>query len=513
MKKVSRLLSLVLAIALILSMSLSVASADPKTGGVLKFTLGEAFNNAGYPVGAAAQGKWLSLPAIESLGRYNAKGGVDGWLAKEIIPDPDNLVITLKLQEGIVYHDGTPFNAQAVCDVWDIYLANGNGTSFFVTVDSYEATSEYEVTIKLNKWIASILINLCIESGYMISPTHYNKVGLEAIYTDIVGTGPFKMESYDVTSGIVYVKNDNYWVEGKPYLDGIEMIFCNDLNTAENIFRSGECNMIYGTSAEMASRMQMEGTELVYSESCISPTLTGIFFASGNEEDPISDLRVRKAFCHAINKESLVKTFTYGLGFPASQIAIEGTKEYNPDVPDYEFDPAKAKALLKEAGYEEGECTITFYYQPSEEDMYVAIKGMLENAGFNVVGDTRTGAENRIIYGTSDPYTCCTIFYAPTTIDNWYRYFSAKPFTYAVNTIDMAEAGIIETYEECLSAKTDAEQHEAMMRLQELVTANCIYCPIYSMPCMIMVSDGTVHDHGLAEIWHLQWHPENTWMD
>lgn len=513
MKKRLRILVVVCALVLLFGMAYSSAEAEPKSGGTLKMVVGGTYNNAGYPVGAAGQGKWLSLPAVESLGRYGEDGQPEGWLAREIISDPENLQITLKLQEGVRFHDGTTFNASAVCEVWKLYLENGNCTNFFTSVDSYEPIDEYTVVIKLNTWSTSIVSNLCIECGYMISPTEYRKVGLENINTDICGTGPFKMKSYDVTSGITFVRNDDYWQDDKPYLDGIEMIFCNDNTTAENIFKSGEANMLYGLTAEQAYRLEKEGVELVYNPSCLSPTHTGVFFASGNQDDPISDLRVRKAFCHAIDKQALVDAFTYGLGTISSQIAVPGTKEYNADVIGYEYNPAKAKEMLKDAGYDEGECTITFYYQPNEEDMYVAIKGMLEKAGFAVVGDTRTGTENRIIYGTSDPYTCCTIFYAPTTIENWYRYFSAKPFTYAVNTIDMAAAGIVETYEKCVTALTAEEQHEAMMSLQVLVTDNCLYCPLYSTPVMIMATDGTVHDHELGEIWHLEWRPENTWMD
>jgi ABC-type transport system substrate-binding protein len=535
MKKKSRWLALLLVLGLIFSMTacstgtktsasgaspstsgaVASAAATPKKGGTLSIAVNGAVTNAGYPMVGGLNPLWLSKPAIEMLARYDESGNIYGWLAKDIKTDPDKLTVTITLNEGIKYHDGSAFNAQAVCDVWQIYKDNGN-KAYFSNVESATATSEYVVTVKLTKWSTSTVYNLCIQCGPMFSPTTFKKDGMQTMYTDIVGTGPFKMKSYDIAKGIDYVRNDNYWIKGEPYLDGISMIFYTDNNTGENIFRTGGAQFMFNLPSTMYSsidRLTKDGFQKISRDSCISPTQNGIYFASGNDKDPISKLAVRQAFCYAIDKQALCDTFTYGLGFVSNQLAVPGSKEYNSEVVGYPYSVDKAKAKLKEAGYDKGQCTITFYYKPENEDLFVAVKGMLEAAGFNVVADTRTGSVSRNMYGTTDPWTCAAFFSAPTTIDTWNLFFGNPPVVYAINTIDMQKAGIFQCYDNCLTAKTTEDQKKYMMQLQKLATDdNCLYCMTYAVPAMINLSNGKVHDENSAKTWLAEWTPETTWL-
>ncbi len=512
-KKHVKLTGLLLVLLLLFSGMGVQAEEEPQRGGVLNIAFPASLTNIGFPIAGGVQPLWASKPALEMLGRYDENGQVYGWLAKEIKADPENLEVILELQEGILYHDGTPFNAQAVCDVWQIYIDNGVAESYFGNVESFEATAEYEVTVKLTEWRTSTVSNLCIECGVMISPSEYEKVGLEGIYTSVIGTGPFVMKNYDIAEGIEYVRNENYWREGEPYLDGIKIIFFTEEMTGESIFRTGEAQIMYGASANMSERLSQSGFEKISNNACISPTMTGIYFASGNEDDPISKLEVRQAFCYALDKQALCDTFANGIGFVSEQLAVPGSKEYNSEVEGYPYDLEKAKEKLREAGYEDGECEITIYYQPVNEDMFVVVKGMLEQAGFTVVGDTRTGDVSRNMVGTTDPWTCCAFFWAPTTVETWHLFFGNPPIVYAIDTIDMEEAGIFECYDKCLTAKTEEEQHDAMMELQRLCTEEyCLYTPMFDTPALINYSDGTVHDHGMAETWLCEWTPETTWL-
>lgn len=513
MKAISRILALVLVLAMALAIVPATAEEAPQRGGTVTIAFPASLTNIGFPVAGGVQPLWASKPAIEMLARYDENGQIKGWLAKEILVDSDNLEVTLKLQEGVKYHDGTPFNAQAVCDVWQIYIDNGSASAYFGNVDSFEATGEYEVKVKLNEWRTSTVGNLCIECGVMISPTEFKRVGLEGIYGSVVGTGPFKMSRYDIAEGIEYVRNEDYWIEGQPYLDGINILFFTEESTGENIFNTGDAQVIFGVSANLARRLERNGFEKICNNACISPTMTGIYFASGNQDDPISKLEVRQAFSYALDKQALCDTFASGVGFVSEQLAIPGSKEYNPDVKGYPYDPEKAKAKLQEAGYGPGECTITLYYQPVNEDMFVAVKGMLEKVGFNVVGDTRTGNVSRNMVGTTDPWTCCAFFWAPTTVETWHLFFGNPPIVYAINTIDMEAAGIFDCYNRCLTSKTAEEQKAAMMELQVLCTDEyCLYTPMFDTPALINFSDGTVRDHGMAQTWVCEWTPEAMWL-
>ena len=160
MKAISRILALVLVLAMALAIVPATAEEAPQRGGTVTIAFPASLTNIGFPVAGGVQPLWASKPAIEMLARYDENGQIKGWLAKEILVDSDNLEVTLKLQEGVKYHDGTPFNAQAVCDVWQIYIDNGSASAYFGNVDSFEATGEYEVKVKLNEWRTSTVGNL-----------------------------------------------------------------------------------------------------------------------------------------------------------------------------------------------------------------------------------------------------------------------------------------------------------------------------------------------------------------
>lgn len=521
MKKSSKWLSLVLAIALVSSLSAcsKTGTTDPTPtaqppetaqGGSLTLVSAAPLSNVlGFPIAGGFVEQFSASPAIETLGRYNELGDIVGWLAKEINADPIGLKVVLKLQEGIKFHDGTDFNAQAVCDVWQIYMDNGYANKFG-NIESFSAIGEYEVTVELASWAYDTVDRICIEAGFMFSPSVFKEIGLEAMYTKIVGTGPFVMDSYNVGDTINYTRSENYWIEGQPYLDDVTILMANDTVTATNILKSGDAQIMLNLDAKTYSELTQTGFERFGLDTCISPTLYGVFFASGNEDDPMSNILVRKAFCHAIDTVSLNKALTYGTGTITNQLAVVGTKEYNDKVIGYPYNADKAKDLLAEAGYAPGECTITLTYQAAFSDLYVAIQGYLEAAGFKVELDIvdNTVYADRIVVGRNAPFTSTAMWFAPTKMQNWNRYFSSAPSTMVVNCIDLEEAGVIECYDKIMFSTDPAEQEAAAMELQRLIVDEyCLFFPLHTIQNLI-AGEAPVKDSGINESYISTWTPE-----
>lgn len=330
------------------------------------------------------------------------------------------------------------------------------------------------------------------------------------MYTKIVGTGPFIMESYNVGDSVVYTRNDSYWIDGQPYLDGITVIMANDTVTATNILKSGDAQIMLNLDAKTYSELTKTGFERFGLDTCISPTLYGVFFASGNEDDPMNNILVRKAFCHAIDTDALNKALTYGTGTITNQLAVVGTKEYNDKVTGYPYSADKAKQLLTDAGYGPGECTVTLTYQAAFSDLFVAIQGYLEAAGFKVeldIVDNTVYAE-RIVVGRSAPFTSTAMWFAPTKMQNWNRYFSSKPSTMVVNCIDLDEAGVMDCYDRIMFSTDPKEQEAAAMELQKLIVDEyCLFFPLHTIQNLVAGYD-SVKDSGINEAYISAWTPE-----
>ena len=149
-----KLLALVLAAALLLAMipaALAETAAEPVYGGDLS-VLGFEFNTFFLPWSTTTSDRYNAAPAIESLGRRNQEtGDTEGWLVKEFITDPEALTLTLKLQEGVKFSDGSDFNAEAVIWNFDKMVEFGK-QSDLVNPVSYTAVDDYTVLIQYDKW-------------------------------------------------------------------------------------------------------------------------------------------------------------------------------------------------------------------------------------------------------------------------------------------------------------------------------------------------------------------------
>jgi len=368
----------------------------------------------------------------EGLTRLKAgTSEVEPSLATDWTTSDDGLAWTFNLREDVTFHDGEPFNAEAVCfnfERWFNFPAalQGEGTTYYwqfgfgggfknpaegsigpedSLYKSCEAVDESTVTLNLTKPSATILSTLTLPSIHIVSPAALEEFEADAgaqnddgifqpggTYSTEhpTGTGPYKFESWTVGEQLVLVRNDDYWGE--------------QALTEKLIFRPISDN---AARLQALQTGEVQGYDLVEPQDV--PTIEGDgalqllerppfnvgYITINQSKPPMDNVLVRQAVSHAINREEVVNSFYGGRGIVAKEFMPKEIVGYAEDVPTYEFNPDRSRQLLQQAGLTlpvEVEfwypTDITRDYMPDPKRNFEAFAADLNAAGFRVVPRT-----------------------------------------------------------------------------------------------------------------------------
>ncbi|MDQ0273601.1 ABC transporter substrate-binding protein [Cytobacillus purgationiresistens] len=280
---------------------------------------------------------------------------IEAGLATEWEPSEDGLTHTLKLREGVKFHDGTDFNAEAVVFNLERWKA-GNKEQFYYynsqfgdKIDSVKAVDDYTVEFKLNTPIAPFYKNLAMSPFGIASPAAIEKFG-DKFMENPVGTGPFVFKEWKRNDRITIEKYADYWQEGLPKLDSVIFRSIPENSARLNALASGEVDLIDGVNFSDVPQIEGNADLQVFER----PTLNVAYLGLTNTRGPIEEKLVRQALNYAVDKKSLIDAFYAGAADPAINPMPPVVAGYNEEIEDYPYDPEKAKELLKEAGYEDG---------------------------------------------------------------------------------------------------------------------------------------------------------------
>jgi ABC-type transport system substrate-binding protein len=322
-----------------------------------------------------------TFPMFEGLFKTNDAEELQPWLAKSWETSPDGKTITITVFDGIKFQDGTDFDADAVkYNLESVYNANLMGTAFMENVESYTVLDKYNIQITLKEVDSLFLLRLVGIVGMMASPTALQLPTTPETVAQVhsVGTGPFLFDSWERDTFVKYKKWDGYRDPTIPYLDNIMISNTADITVSIMALMAGETDAVENVDPVDAIRLGDMGYDIwqpsLYYLHSICP-------AGNDPNSPFHDKRVRLALEYAIDKRTIAAGVGMGFYEPLNQLATPMYSWYNPDLPYREYDPQKARDLLKEAGYENGFTTKLITDVMARRDTLVAVQTYLEEVG------------------------------------------------------------------------------------------------------------------------------------
>ncbi len=288
---------------------------------------------------------------FEGLVGFDANNEIIGELATSWTANDDATEYVFTLREGVTFQDGTPFNAEAAeayyAWVLDPDSAGARGRTQLAGVNSITATGDFELTFSLDEPNGALLFNLALSNSRIASPASIEASGSEA-GRNPVGTGPFRLASWQDGVSVTLERFDDYW--GEPArADTLVFLEVPNASTRVAMLQSGEADYIENVAPQLTA--QIEGTQGL-------SLITGVGTSSrilqlNTTKAPFDDIRVRQALNHAVDVEQVIRVALQGFGVPLTAPMPEPIFGHSPQ-PDYTYDPELARELLAEAGYEDG---------------------------------------------------------------------------------------------------------------------------------------------------------------
>ncbi len=342
-------LSAVLVGALALSPA-AWAAMQPQSGGTLIYAAGADPDSLDPANTDSNTGEAFGHMMYNYLVAFDAKVKIHPDLATEWTQSKDGLTWTFKLRKGVKFHDGTPFNAEAVKYNFDRFLGPEKPLKSGLhdpIIKSVDVVDEYTVRFNLKVPYAFFLNNLAHSASGIVSPTAHKKWGKD-LTLHPVGTGPFKFVEWVRGDHVTLVRNDDYYA-GKPLLEKIIVKTVREDSARVLGLEAGDYDLIVRIPPEEVPRLMREGKVRIYAEQ----SNRALRIAFNVTKKPLDDVRVRQALNYAVNKQSIVDNIYQGMAAVVPTLVGPLVTGYAP-VKGYPYDPAKAKELLAEAGYPNG---------------------------------------------------------------------------------------------------------------------------------------------------------------
>jgi peptide/nickel transport system substrate-binding protein len=294
-------------------------------------------------------------------------------LATECTPNEGATEWICTLREGVMFHDGTPFNAEAVvfnfdrwrftdnpyhfeAQVFEYYEYMFGGFDDASTITSVEAVDEYTVKFTLSAPLAPFLANLAMDMFAISSPAAIEQYGEDygLPSSGCVGTGPFKFVEWVEGDHITVAANDDYW-GGRPQIDEIVWRVIPDDSARFLALQAGDIHALeQATVEDLASA---EADPSLYVEA--RPALNTAYLAFNYKIVEMQDINFRKAVAHALNREGMIENFFGAYGEVATNFLPPLVWGHNDAIEDWAYDPDLAKQLLADAGFPDGISEVT----------------------------------------------------------------------------------------------------------------------------------------------------------
>ncbi len=346
----------------------TAAAGGPVRGGRLRVGLNDGgatdtlspWNIPSYNSDARAE------QVYERLYKYDANGAPAPRLAESAESNADATVWQVKLQPGVTFHDGKPLTADDVLYSFRYVADEKNKAESLarlepIDLEASKAVSDTELEFRLKRPIGDFP-GLLAEKALWIVPD-----GATDFDTKPNGSGPFVFVEWQPGVRALYARNDNYWQEGKPYADEVEILIIPDPPARLNALLGDQVDEI--TFVDFVQAKAQAGNSAIQIVSAAQP-ITNPFYVQ-IDSPPFTDNRIREALKLAVDRQAIVDKVELGFGQIGNDLFGKGLPSYNDSLPQREYDPEKAASLLKAAGQH----PFTLPLPTSQ-----ALPGMLESA-------------------------------------------------------------------------------------------------------------------------------------
>jgi peptide/nickel transport system substrate-binding protein len=284
----------------------------------------------------------------ECLVKVDRTGKIAPWLA-ERWNTTDNRNYTFFLRRGVRFHNGRELKAADVKFVFERAMnpeTKHPYPRYYEAIGDIIVKDDYTITFSLKTLNANFLLNLARQGSVI-----YPREAVETLKSAPIGTGPFRFEEWVRGDRIVLVKNPEYHGKGLPRLDRVTFRFITDPNAVLAALKAGDVDAsLFGLGAEHVQELSRDARFAIV----VGDTTNDVILAMNNARKPFSDVRVRRAVTHAINKPDVLKGAMFGMG----KILGTNVDPLNPYYVDMSgaapYDQARARKLLAEAGYPNG---------------------------------------------------------------------------------------------------------------------------------------------------------------
>jgi peptide/nickel transport system substrate-binding protein len=342
-------------------------------------------NSLDHPQAAERQASTTDYQLYDSLVWFGEGGKIEPQLAESWEVNEDGTEYTFFLRDDVVFHNGEPFNADAVVFNWERASTAGFEYSYhWETASNVEAVDEFTVKATLDSPDA-LFLSTVADNWAMIPPGYFEEVGQEGFDAHPMGTGPFKFVEWVKGDHITMEANMDYW-RGAPKIQTVTFRPIPESATRVAAIQTGEADIVTRLSSEEAqSLLGVENVKVV------KYPVERVYYIAFNNlttgvDQPTMDAKVRQAMNYAVDVDTIIAALFDGFAEPASGFVVAGELGFG-NVEPFGYDPDTALALLDEAGYPNGfamdmACPVGAYTH--FEEVCEAIAGYLGDVGIDV---------------------------------------------------------------------------------------------------------------------------------
>lgn len=297
----------------------------------------------------------------------------------------DDVTLQLRLREGVKFHNGEDFDAEAVRYSFHRFADPDTGAPYvssYDSIDRVDIVDQYTVNVVTNRPDPVLLRRLATFHTKIVPPRHFSTATPEELGSTAVGTGPYRLVTFERDADLVMEVNPDYWGEA-PQITKLTMRAIPETGARIAALLAGDVDIITAVPPDDVDRVDASDHARVLAQ----PGNRVVFFYLPLDIEPLQDPLVRQALNYGANIDGVIRSVLGGSGYRRATYLNPWYPCYNPDVAPYPYDPEKAKALLEDAGLGDGfgmNMYLSIGRVAKDTEFGEAVAGELAKIGVNV---------------------------------------------------------------------------------------------------------------------------------